>query len=403
MYTATSEESVDVRSMTPRFNYEGPFKKAVEIARHYGFQLVEPVQIKKKGKKKGGRKNDDIRYLEPHYREALFEHYKDELSHFPQPLMICHTRHHRRKVGHLTLQVYGSPKSISEALVLRAGLAILTDHGHRNLHVDINSLGNRHSFNNFREEFLTYYRKNLNSLGECCQADFRNDPLTISHCESEPCSRLREGAPRSIAFLSESGRVHLKEIIEYIEAMNASYRINSDLLGSEHTPSKTLFQIKSLKKKTNGEIKETTIVGRGDRFDYLSLKLGEKEVIPAVALTIDVEGGGGSETYEEIDDHLSHSDRPKIYFIHLGVEAKRASMVLLEELRKTRIPLMQSLIQDSLSRQLRIAEKMNVPYAIIMGLKEVNERCVIVRDMFTHAQESIPINSLSDYLKKVVK
>jgi histidyl-tRNA synthetase len=40
------------------------------------------------------------------------------------------------------------------------------------------------------------------------------------------------------------------------------------------------------------------------------------------------------------------------------------------------------------------ADKLGVPYAIIIGQKEVREETVILRDMASGAQEIVPLNSI---------
>ncbi len=70
-------------------------------------------------------------------------------------------------------------------------------------------------------------------------------------------------------------------------------------------------------------------------------------------------------------------------------------------MRKAHIPIMQELSKDSLGAQLGVAEKSEVPYALILGQKEALEDAVIVRDMTTRSQETIKIAKLAEYLKKL--
>ena len=89
----------------------------------------------------------------------------------------------------------------------------------------------------------------------------------------------------------------------------------------------------------------------------------------------------------------------KVYFIQLGFEAKLKSLCVMEILRKSRIPVKQSLSKDSLSVQLSMAEKLEIPYCIIFGQMEAMHNTVIVRDMKTHSQDTVKIEELSDYIK----
>ncbi|MEX2405605.1 MAG: His/Gly/Thr/Pro-type tRNA ligase C-terminal domain-containing protein, partial [Candidatus Paceibacterota bacterium] len=307
---------------------------------------------------------------------------------------------HRRKVGNIKLEIFGCKKSIAEALLLRTALAILTDHKHKHLHIDINSRGCRNSSETFLEEYKNYYRKHANKIPQCCQTKLRNNPLELAFCGNGECSKIRESAPRSIAFLSEGDRVHLKEVIEYIESMSVPYCINSQLVGPhEEAHPKTLFQIKSLKKKRGGEIKSSTIVARGERFDYLTYDKEEEEnENHAVSISIDIPAGK-YESYKELDDE--EVQEPNIYFVHISAEAKRESLPLLEELRKKNIQVRQALMRDSLWQQMRHAEHLGIPYVVILGLQEVKEREVIVRNLETQAQETVPFSKLAKHLKKI--
>jgi len=70
-------------------------------------------------------------------------------------------------------------------------------------------------------------------------------------------------------------------------------------------------------------------------------------------------------------------------------------------LRKNKIPMTHSMSKDSLATQLGMAERAGIPYVIIMGQKEALEGTIIVRDMDTRSQDTIKIDKLSDYLKKL--
>jgi len=93
--------------------------------------------------------------------------------------------------------------------------------------------------------------------------------------------------------------------------------------------------------------------------------------------------------------------KPKIYFVQLGFDAKLKSLNIIEMLRKAKVPVLQALSKDSLGTQLSIAEKTGIPYVIIFGQKEAIESSVIVRDMNTRSQETVKIDKLLEYLKKL--
>ena len=93
--------------------------------------------------------------------------------------------------------------------------------------------------------------------------------------------------------------------------------------------------------------------------------------------------------------------KPKVFFIQLSFEAKLRSFEVIEILRKAKIPVMHSLSRDSLSAQLAMAERTKTPYAILLGQKEALDGTVIVRNMDTRSQDTIKIDKLAEYLKKI--
>ncbi|HJN85298.1 MAG TPA: His/Gly/Thr/Pro-type tRNA ligase C-terminal domain-containing protein, partial [Patescibacteria group bacterium] len=56
--------------------------------------------------------------------------------------------------------------------------------------------------------------------------------------------------------------------------------------------------------------------------------------------------------------------------------------------------------KSSLKGQLEAANKENARFTVILGQLEVQDNTIIVRDMESGAQETIPMEQMIDYLKK---
>ena len=59
--------------------------------------------------------------------------------------------------------------------------------------------------------------------------------------------------------------------------------------------------------------------------------------------------------------------------------------------------------KDKITGQLTGAEYMHATHVLIIGQKEANENTVVVRDINTRAQETVPVNGIVEYLKKIDK
>ena len=50
-----------------------------------------------------------------------------------------------------------------------------------------------------------------------------------------------------------------------------------------------------------------------------------------------------------------------------------------------------------------VAERLNIPYTIILGQREALDNTVIIRNMKTCSQETISIDKLADFIKNKLK
>lgn len=291
------------------------------------------------------------------------------------------------------LHAVGTTKSVAEAMVLRAALAILEDTGVKNPILHINSMGDRDSMARFGRELGNFYKKHAHDLPASVRELSVKEPLDALAELMREEHALYDIAPRSVDFLSEASRRHFREIIEFLENIGVTYEINEKIIGNKNCYSQTVFEIRSV----DGETGNTRIVARGGRYDEFSKRFF-KAATPAVGLVLSADAPKGI-----VEPPKMTNQKPKVFFVQLGFEARLKGFTIVEILRHARIPLRQALGSESLSEQLQLAERLRIPYSLIMGYKEALEHAVIVRDMETRAQDTIPVHNLAIHLKKVLK
>jgi histidyl-tRNA synthetase len=264
--------------------------------------------------------------------------------------------------------------------------------------IDINSMGDKETRPAYIKELTNYYKKHIGSMCKNCQERIKTNPLRLLDCKEAVCQPFKDGAPNSLSFLSSDARSHFKEVLQYLEEMGIAYRINHSLVRGLSYYSRTVFEVIKIETDENGNEKEISITG-GGRYDYLAKDMGSKKDVPAVGTALGIDRILMFPECKKIMPRIMKT--PKVYFIQLGFEAKLKSLCVIEVLRKAKIPVHQSISKDSLSVQLALAEKMEVPYCIIFGQKEAMDNTVIVRDMKTHSQDTVKIDALSDYIKQL--
>lgn len=405
------------------YNFQGFFDKAQEVAIYYGFKPIDTPILEHEDiftttigegtdivdkemytlKTKGG----DRLALRPEHTAPLMRAYIAEgMQNLPQPVLAYQYgpvfRHDKPQRGRyrqfyqFDLDSLGSDKSIMDAMVIKAGMTILEEAGAQNLSVDINSIGDKECRGAYVRELVNYYKKHLGSLPAIDRERLKTNPLRILDSKEEKTKEINERAPDSISFLCPSCKKHFKEVLEYLEEMGVQYNLNKNLVRGLSYYTRTVFEVYS----ESGNPEEPPMqIASGGRYDYLARQLGSKKDVPAVGFSIGVDRIVEAPWYKKLSPRIIK--KPKMYFIQLGSEAKLKSLNIIEILRKAHIPIAQSLSKDSLGSQLAIAEKLNIPYTIIFGVKEALENSVIVRNMANRSQDTVKLPKLLEYLKEL--
>lgn len=404
------------------YSFQGFFEKAQEVAIYYGFKPIETPMMEHEEvftsgigegtdivdkemytlKTKGG----DHLALRPEHTGSLMRAYIEQgMQNMPQPVMFYQYgpvfRHDNPQKGRyrqfwqFDMDSLGSEKSIMDALVIKAGMSILEEAGASNLSIDINSIGDKECRSGYIKELVNYYKKHINDLPAIDRERLKTNPLRILDSKDPKTKEINESAPDAVSFLCPSCKKHFKEVLEYLEEMGIQYNLNKCLVRGLSYYTRTVFEIID---ESESETKGMAIAG-GGRYDYLGKQLGSKKDVPAVGLSLSADRVLLMPWYKKLSPRILK--KPKVYFIQLGTDAKLKSLNVIDLLRKAHVPISQSLSKDTLGAQLAIAEKLQIPYALIFGQKEALDNSVIVRDMSNRSQETVKLSKLLEYLKEI--
>lgn len=77
------------------------------------------------------------------------------------------------------------------------------------------------------------------------------------------------------------------------------------------------------------------------------------------------------------------------------------ALPMIETLRSSRIAVYHYLGRDKLMAQMQADEAVRAPYHLIIGQKEALDGTVTVRNVSSRAQDTVPMQVLPDFLKKL--
>lgn len=364
--------------------------EAAEIARFYGFKGTLCPEISKQDI--DSVKNFNEAYF-PEEKAALLRKYFDDKKVVPYQTMSFYcerpfpgTSVHKKKAGKIegALVYIGSNKSMAECLIIETAFSILNAAGYKNLEVRLNSIGDKDSINAFQKNLSAFIRKNINSFPSDLRQEIKRDQIAALKCKEE-WKTFEKECPKTMDFLSEQSRLHFKEILEFMEVMDIPYSIDHSLVGDLEMGSETVFSIRSDEEE----------LAYGFRFNRLAKKIGYKKDVPCVILNI------GAKSKKEIKKIKHKRQKPKFYLVQFGAEARLQSFLILRELYRAKVSVLHSIDKDRLGDQMAIAERSGASYVLLVGQKEALDGSVVIRNVATRSQESVPVSSLSGRAKEL--
>ncbi len=409
-----------------------------ELAKFYDFGLVETPILEPLGvfertlgassdvvekemytlKTKGG----DELALRPENTAAIMRAY---LQHgwdvLPQPVKVFYMgamfRHESPQAGRFRqfhqfgMEILGSEDPVSDAQLIQLAMVALGDLGLKNLICEINSLGDKVCRVKYRQALKDYFRYSIKKMCPNCQRRFKVNPLRILDCQEEKCREIIVKSPQILDFICDDCRNHFKKLLEFLDELDIPYLLNPHLVRGLDYYNRTVFEIYAVKNEGAAEGTAVAEVAEekrgaqsalisGGRYDGLVELLGGKNV-PAVGFA------GGVERIiaemKEIKARVPQRGQPKVFLVQLGDLAKKRSLKILEEFRKEDIWVGESVSRHSIKSQMKIADKLGVKLALISGQKEALDKEIIIRDMASGVQETVPLARLIAEVKKRLK
>ena len=379
---------------TPFHNTAGFLANAAAIAEYYGFEHFNALPKGKAASRAlppGARPDSDILFARRDERMLPSAARRLASVDRPLPILAWRTTSQSGSQGGVAFELHavGIPSAIAEALLIVVANAILKKAAVESRALVLSNMGGSESSARYARDVGTYLRKHIESIALPLRPRAATDPLGTLVQLIERGHPGISRAPQSMDYLTEDERRRFWDVLEYIEMSGLPYELSGSILGSRDCWAHTLFEITGQDSAT--QQRET--LAFGGRYDPLMSRFARR-TLPAAVVTITVETRGPSTIKER------HLGVRSMYLAHLGGEARRKALPLLESLRQHGIPVYHSLWHERIGEQMASAAALATPFILIMGHKEAVEGTVLVREVATNSQEAVPLPELPSYLKR---
>lgn len=368
--------------------------KSGAIAQYYGFSSLASIAMQSRGRAKssvGYPESLSNLTIDPTAESvaSFLKQFRNANTVVPtprQPMFVWHTNiaHGRPAPKRALVQFHalGADRALADVVVIRAAFALIRDLFHEDPVVRINSMGDKETRARYARELGTYFKKRATTLPEVCVSCAKNDVLQAAELAIQ--QECADDLPSSTEHLSDASRKRFEDLLEYLELTETPYELARNLISRGPLWNDACFELVAGGRR----------VAWGSRYGDLTRHFFPGPGIFATGVILQLPSTGSVIKKPPVP-------RLRFSFVHIGDEAKRMSIRLAEEFRKTRVALAQDIGVESLTEQLHLAEQRNSPYLLIMGRKEALEGSAILRNRQTQIDTIIPLDGLAERLKAV--
>ena len=288
-------------------------------------------------------------------------------------------------------EAFGSSDAMMDAEVIGIVCNLFKILGLKGVSVNINTLGDKESRENYRKALLDYFKPYLNDLCDNCRRRYEKNPLRILDCKVDSSNEIMKNAPKMTDYLNEESREHFDKVKEYLDAMGINYKVNPSIVRGLDYYTHTVFEVQA---DIEGFGSQNTLAA-GGRYDHLVEFVGGPSV-PGVGFAVGLERLFLALDAENID--IREIICPDVYIFSAEDEQKPYVLSLSNDLRLAGFNVEIDYNGKSFKSNFKQADKVNARYIIIIGEEEVESKLLTVKNNETKEEYKVKLDKIIEFL-----
>ncbi len=282
----------------------------------------------------------------------------------------------------------GTENPAVDAEVIEVLMRFLPSVGITDSELQLNSVGCpvcRPRYTAALQEILRGYK---DQMCEDCQGRIEKNPLRVLDCKVPADQPVIDSLPAIDDYLDDACRAHFEEVQTYLKASGISFVRNKRLVRGLDYYTKTTFEV------VIGGLGAQNSVAGGGRYDGLVEELGGKPT-KAIGFALGIERlilGMPDDCREASGIRVLIAAKSDAAFAY-AFEKVQAP------LRKAGIPSELDYQKRSLKAAMRLADKRQLPWVIIIGEEEIQSEKVTLKDMKSGAQSRLVIQEVIEKIR----
>ena len=306
-------------------------------------------------------------------------------------------RYERPQAGRLReftqfgMEIIGSDDPLSDAEIISLAVNIYKVLGLKGIKVNINSLGDTESRNNYKEALIKHFKPHYDDLCEDCKERLEKNPLRILDCKIDSDKEYMIKAPITIDYLNKESKERFKKVQEYLDAIGINYEIDPKVVRGLDYYNHTVFEVEA---KIEG-FGSQNVIGGGGRYNGMVQELGGPST-PAIGFAAGLDRLMIALDKENIKIPINNSI--DLFLLYVSEEEKKCAAYLTNILRMNGFIVETDYLNRSLKSQFKQADRLNSKFTIVLNSNDLANNEIKIKNNKTKEEEFISIDALIYFL-----
>ena len=289
------------------------------------------------------------------------------------------------------VEVFGTENPLMDAEVISIPVRFYQLLGLKNIKVNINSLGDSESREQYRQALIKYFEPHIDDLCEDCKNRFSKNPLRILDCKVDAKKDIMNNAPKMIDYLNETSKKHFEKVQEYLKSMNIDFVVNPKIVRGLDYYTHTVFEVEASVEGFGSQ----NVLGAGGRYNNLVSSIGGPDT-PGVGFALGLERLITALDFENIN--IIEPDSLDVYIIPMSDMENDYSIKLLDHLRMNGFKCDMDYMSRNLKSNFKQSERLGAKYIVIVGEEEVKSNVLTIKNNETKEETKINIDKIVEFL-----
>ena len=301
-----------------------------------------------------------------------------------------------REFNQFGVEVFGSDDPMTDAEVISIPVNIYKMLGLKGIKVNINSLGDKESRDNYREALVNHFAPVIDTYCEDCKERFNKNPLRILDCKIDHEKPEMKNAPTTIEYLNETSRNHFEKVKECLDALGIEYIVNPSVVRGLDYYTHTVFEVEASIESFGSQ----NVLCGGGRYNGLIETLGGPAT-SGVGFALGLERLLNALEAENIV--LPYDKGLDIYVIPMSEEQKTYAFALTQSLRMSGFTVDIDYMNRKIAGNFKQADRYNTKYVIIIGDEEVSSNILTIKNNETKEEFKINVLEIVNFFDEQIE